>query len=61
MDVKTRIDKLSEQEAKAALVFLVKKEGRFKHDMQWIVMKGEPTLDECENKVLNMALKEARK
>ena len=61
MDIEERIDGLTEAEAKAALLFIVKQEGRFMHDTRWILCKGQETIEECENQFLDRALKEARK
>lgn len=67
MDIKTRIDALTEAEAKAALYLVIK---AFAYDMPcWCcdVYQDCPsrsvkrTTDDCMKSVLNEALKEARK
>ena len=62
MDIKTRINELSEAEAKAALLFIVKFEGLFYYSLQKVLPKDEgKTIEAFETDVLDEALKEARK
>ena len=55
MDIKTRIDELSEQEAKAALLVLCRSQG----EVRYISTYGERTVNEYAIIELDWALKEA--
>jgi hypothetical protein len=62
MDIKTRIDALTETEAKASLLFLVQMEGIFLHSIQAVFpLQERKTVDIFQHMMLDEALKEARK
>ena len=63
MDIKTRIDNLTEAEAKAALFDTVSRLGvlRFQLRCSWVSDSFEKSSEECANEILDDVLKEARK
>ena len=61
MSANDRINAMNEAEAKAALLGIVKREGRFRYCTRSLLAPQNSTEEECANEILDEAIKEGKK